>query len=325
MGSIDAADLSCSSMPTPPRPMISVLVHNRNRAAYLKNCLDSVAAQTYRPVEIVILDAGSVDASQNVIAEFKSRQSDCSLRIQSFTCPLLGVPASRNLAASYASGEILCFIDNDAVLADKSSFEEVARIYRYTPRLSIVTVQVLLGDSSALDPYSWVYRRSERIWRERSFQTFSFVGTGFIITNESFREAGGFWELLEYSREEEDLALYLINAGYHIIYAPQIKIRHFPDPKGRMSPKQRRFTELKNGILIFWRRFPFPASLVFIAARILSMAARSVFIERYAPWYLLPAVLQAGREWRNKGPSREPISFSAIGRYLRLHFESRRP
>ena len=51
---------------------ISVCVHNKDRADVLERCLDSILAQSHRPLEAVILDAGSSDGSQGVIEAWKS-------------------------------------------------------------------------------------------------------------------------------------------------------------------------------------------------------------------------------------------------------------
>ena len=66
-----------------PNPKISVLVHNINRADYLRKCLDSIASQTYRPFEAVILDAGSTDGSMAVIQS----------AMEQISCPLLKLDA----------------------------------------------------------------------------------------------------------------------------------------------------------------------------------------------------------------------------------------
>ena len=49
-------------------PKVSVLIHNRNRADCLDRCLESVALQDARPLEVVVLDAQSTDDSPAVLA-----------------------------------------------------------------------------------------------------------------------------------------------------------------------------------------------------------------------------------------------------------------
>ena len=304
------------------QPKISVLIHNLNRAYFLKVSLDSIIVQTYRPLEIIILDAGSSDQSKDLINEYSSLMIDAGIEFRSYSCPVMGVPASRNLAARYASGDVLFFLDNDASLVGEKALEEVIRIYKKNPSISALSPQILRGDSSDMDPFAWIYRRNPRKWRNRCFLTFSFAGTGFCILRKSFERIGGFWEALDYSREEEEFCLGLVHLGEAILYIPQIMVRHYADPKGRINLQERRYVELLNGTLIYWRRFPFPNPPIFILARTFSMSLRSVIKEKTSPLYLLPAIRHAAREWRGKNLKRKPVSYHTVWRYLCLHFKS---
>ena len=94
---------------------MSVLVHNLNRARSLEICLASIAAQTHRPLELVLLDAGSEDDSHSVISRARATMEGVGIRTRLIRCEKLGVGASRNLAARHARGDLLCFLDNDAL------------------------------------------------------------------------------------------------------------------------------------------------------------------------------------------------------------------
>jgi len=57
---------------------VSVLVHNLNRATALSRCLVSIAEQTYRPIEVIIADAGSTDESLSVMLSARRRAATCA-------------------------------------------------------------------------------------------------------------------------------------------------------------------------------------------------------------------------------------------------------
>jgi GT2 family glycosyltransferase len=298
---------------------ISVLIHNLNRASTLEQCLSSVVKQTYRPLEAVILDAGSTDASLAVIQRACERMHDAGIEVKVVSCPQMGVAASRNFAAHHASGNLLCFIDNDAAFTTSEGLCYLVKLFAGTPRLGMVSFQVLRGDSEEIDPVGWVYRRPPAIWTGKEFKTFILNGTGFCGRADAFWDVGGFWEHLRYSREEEDLGLALVDKGWELRYSPAVAIRHYSEPRGRMSLAERRFTELRNGILVLWRRIPIPLAVFAIAGRICTLAL-TVRREESSVRPLIAAVPLAIEEWRRSGLRRSPITYKSAWRYAALHF-----
>lgn len=302
---------------------ISVLVHNSNRDFALDRCLASIAELSYRPLELVILDAGSTDNSNNVIDSASTRIRQKGIDVTFVSCPLLGVAASRNLAARHASGDLLCFIDNDAVFAGPESLGPIVRTLTANQHIALVSFRILHRDSCEIDPATWVYRRPRETWSDKTFMTFTFTGGGFCIRADTFREVGGFWDHLRYSREEEELAMALIDKGWKIQYLPAVTIRHFPDSKGRSSIALRRHIELLNGILVLWKRLPVVLAVLGIGARIFTMSLKTLVSEKHPVRDLLRAVPEAARQWRKAGLIREPITLQSTVKYTLLHFQRR--
>ena len=287
---------------------ISVLIHNLNRASALGRCLSSVAKQAYRPLEVVVLEAGSTDDSPTVIQQACQGMRRAGIEARIVRCPQMGVAASRNFAARHASGELLCFIDNDAAFASSDGLCHAVNLFARSRCLAVVSFQVLKADTDEVESWGWVFRRPLATWSVREFKTFTFAATGVCIRANAFSEAGGFWEHLRYGREEEELALALIDRGWELLYSPAVAIRHYREPKGRMSLAEQRFGELRNGILVLWRRVPVPLALVAIAGRICTMSL-SARRERNSVRRLVGAVPQAAEEWRRCHLRRFPVSF----------------
>lgn len=300
-------------------PKISLIIHNLNRADILRVCLGSVLAQTHRPLEVVIMDAGSTDGSLEIIHKAMEAMRAAGMETLLDLCEPTGVATSRNRGASLASGDLLAFLDNDAILAS-GALEKAARRFAADSRLGVLSFRVLLRDSNLPDPYSWIYRRPAASWNEREFETFTFTGGACCIRTEAFREAGGFWEILKYSREEEDLCLRLVDRGWKIFYSPDSLMRHFPGPMSLEKLILRRFFELQNGLLVLWRRLPLPMALAFCLLRVLSMTLRMLVKERGSLPQLLKAIPAAFSLWRQSGVKRTPIAWSSAMRFLELHF-----
>ncbi len=90
-------------------PLVSVIVPVYNTERYLRRCLDSVMAQTYRNWECLCVNDGSPDRSSDILREYASKDS----RIRVFTRENQGISCTRNFALQHAEGEYLIFLDSD--------------------------------------------------------------------------------------------------------------------------------------------------------------------------------------------------------------------
>lgn len=91
---------------------ISVIIPVYNVEKYLSRCLDSIINQTYRNLEIIIVDDGSKDSSGNIADEYANEDS----RIVVVHQENGGISASRNMGMSIASGRYIIFEDSDDFL-----------------------------------------------------------------------------------------------------------------------------------------------------------------------------------------------------------------
>ena len=88
---------------------ISVIIPVYNSEATVKRCLDSVAAQTFKSYEVVIVDDGSNDGSARIIDSFcKSNAGFRCIKTEN-----RGVSAARNTGIEAAEGDYIAFVDSD--------------------------------------------------------------------------------------------------------------------------------------------------------------------------------------------------------------------
>ena len=92
--------------------LISVIIPVYNTETYLASCLDSVLTQSYRNLEVIVIDDGSSDFSLNV-AEKYAEQDD---RVTVYPQENAGMSVSRNRGLSVATGDFICFVDSDDLL-----------------------------------------------------------------------------------------------------------------------------------------------------------------------------------------------------------------
>ena len=89
-------------------PLISIIVPAYNVEKYIKACLDSLINQTYSNFEIIVVNDGSIDQTEEILRGY---QSNPKFRIYSQKNG--GLSAARNRGIKLANGELVCFIDSD--------------------------------------------------------------------------------------------------------------------------------------------------------------------------------------------------------------------
>ncbi len=89
--------------------MISILLPVYNAEKYIRRCIDSILAQTYKDFELVVLDDGSSDGSGVICDEYAGHDA----RMRVIHTPNGGVGAARNRLVEAAKGEYIGFVDSD--------------------------------------------------------------------------------------------------------------------------------------------------------------------------------------------------------------------
>ena len=105
--------------------MISVIVPVYNVEAWLPRCIDSILAQTYRNLEILLVDDGSRDASGRICDEYAAQDE----RIRVFHKENGGQSSARNLALDKAVGDYVTFVDSDDWL-EPDAYEPMLELAR---------------------------------------------------------------------------------------------------------------------------------------------------------------------------------------------------
>ena len=203
---------------------VTVIVPTYNRAATLLLCLQHLEAQRYKNFEVIVVDDGSTDDTQAVLADFRARTALC-LRVLKLEN---GGPArGRNVAIAKARTE-LCVLIGDDILVGPEFVEAHLRLHRERPEREVVGLGLTLWDTThqRLTPFmEWLEKKqfayghllagAEPNWRHfytsnLSFKTSLLRETRF---NEAFRKAAF-----------ED-----IEVGYRLAMADQLRLIFLKD------------------------------------------------------------------------------------------------
>lgn len=110
------------------KPLVSIIVNNRNYGNFLSNAIDSALLQTYAPLEVVVVDDGSTDNSRDVIAGYGER-------IVTVLKENGGQASAFNAGLAASLGDILIFLDADDALLPEAAALAVEQFARGTVKV----------------------------------------------------------------------------------------------------------------------------------------------------------------------------------------------
>lgn len=210
-------------------PSISVVVNTYNRATTLENTLNGLRQLAYDNFEVVVVNGPSTDSTADIMKKW-------DWFIKPVFCEAANLSVSRNLGIAAAAGEVVAFIDDDAIphptwlsrLAPSYADERVGGVGGFTVDNTGIRFQCR---KTICDRFGNAFHVSPT-FDERSL---NFAGTPFypslLGTNSSFRyhalkEIGGFDHTYAYLLDETDVCLRIVDAGYRIIYEPSALVFH---------------------------------------------------------------------------------------------------
>lgn len=193
--------------------LVSAIIPTYNRLGTICAAIDSVLAQTYSPIEIIVVDDGSTDDTIVRLSPYKDK-------IRIFRQENAGVSAARNAGVRVSQGPILSFLDSDDTWLPKKIERQVALLEAAGTSVACCISNAALHfnngkvrtsfDSAGLHP-----PHVEGVWlnpAEVLATRFLMVNQGLVVRREEFDRAGGFQSNLKVL-EDYDLALKLSLRG----------------------------------------------------------------------------------------------------------------
>ncbi len=171
-------------------PLVSVVIPTYNRANIIDKAIDSVLNQTYKNLEVVVVDDGSTDNTEEVIRSY----DDPRVRY----IPLeenQGANVARNTGIKEAKGEFIAFQDSDNVW-DERKIEKQVKAYMHSPEDHKVVYTIvhenLMGGGKIYLPEKWATPRNGDI--QNTLRKGSCVPTQVIFTKKSCLEKVGYFD-----------------------------------------------------------------------------------------------------------------------------------
>lgn len=102
-----------SSIQKKDKPLVSIIVPIYNVEKYLSECIDSIVNQTYKNIEVILINDGSTDQSFEIANHFSKQYKNIVLINQTNK----GLSAARNVGLEIAKGEWIVFVDSDDLIS----------------------------------------------------------------------------------------------------------------------------------------------------------------------------------------------------------------
>jgi GT2 family glycosyltransferase len=328
------------------RPLVSVVVVNWNGLAYLPECLDSLAAQSYPALEVIVVDNGSTDGS----VEYLRGQRVGRLHL--VESPVnLGFAGGNNLGIRASKGAYLALLNNDAA-ADSRWVEALVAAAEAAPGVGMCASRIYVWNRPGILDGAGLLVSGDGIGRgrgrlesdgeryEREADVLLPSACAALYRRSMLDEIGLFDEEFFAYCEDTDLGLRARIAGWRCRYVPGAVVRHhYSGSTGPHSPFKA-FQVERNRIWVVVKCFPpcmVAASLVYTLGRyalqlysaLSGRGAAAKLAAQHSPWALARIIVRAWwaalvrlpEMWRRRRAIRwtRKISRREHARLLRAH------
>ena len=217
-------------------PKVSICTPTYNRKDYLKETLDSIFAQTYRDYEVIVVDDGSTDGTEQMI-----KKTGCPVRY--YWQENQGEAATRNKLIGLAEGQFITFIDSDDILMP-DAIERMVNVMEAENEEVIV-----YGSYLRIDKDGNVCGRCKRKLHsgkitKHLFQNIFVHSCGSMLPKRVLKAAGGFDETLPVCCDYDLWLRLSLSHRFIALPEPTFKRRRHKDNLSVYS-KANRLTELK--------------------------------------------------------------------------------
>ena len=222
-----------------------------------------------------------------------------------------GPIVARNTIMRLARNDAVMLLDDDAFVIDGMAVRNALAVLEQNASVGAVACAQAEADGSpwppAMQPSPAGY----------ACYVTAYIGFAHLVRRSVFLELGGYQESFHFYGEEKDYCLRLLNAGYDVVYLPDARVAHVPDPSGRSDVRYLRHV-VRNDCLSALYNEPLPMAIVTVPIRV----ARYAVMRRHGQvkdsgglrWVIGELMASLPQVWR----TRKPMRWTSIRRWRRL-------
>ncbi len=219
-----------------PTAKVSILIPFKDHLELLRNCLRSLRRGTYRRLEIVLLDNGSVEPRMRRYLRHMRQRRGFSV----VPCPgPFHFAKICNRGARHARGDYLLFLNNDVEVLTSDWLEQMLRLAEH-PHVGVVGATLLYPDGAVqhagIEPlrqgiWQHVHRGEKWDFARTDMQearvAAAVTGACLLMRRGRFLELGGFDERFPVTHNDVDLCLRARQRGWLTVVTPHARLMHF--------------------------------------------------------------------------------------------------
>jgi len=194
-------------------PLVTCFILNWNRKEETVRAINSVKIQSYKNIEILVVDNGSEDGSVNYIKE-KCSDIKCIELDKNYGCP-----GGRNRGIQYCNGDFIFFCDNDGVL-HCDAIKNAVKIILSDEKIAVVTGLVKdFSEESEINTFC-------ELLNDNSCQVNTFQGGISLHRKKVYTDISLYPDDYMYGGEEKYLSFRILDNGYKIIKNKDVVLWH---------------------------------------------------------------------------------------------------
>jgi GT2 family glycosyltransferase/glycosyltransferase involved in cell wall biosynthesis len=284
--------------PSPERPLVSIVIVTHNGLPLLAECLPSITAQTYRPVDVILVDDRSTDGTVEWVRDYFPEVTVVS---QS------GGPnfaAGNNLGVRQARGELILLLNNDTRL-ETTCVEELVAAYQRRPDVGAVGAMLRFYDNRPFVNGLGTFTPRRRLGHDinigqldvgqfdRAVQIPLACFGAALIPRRVLEVVGLLDEAYEFYYEDADWSYRARASGYDLIAAPRARVYHqFGASTGSLPSAFKTRLVTRNRLRYVLKNFPARRVPIDLAAYVVDDVARLAGFLARRQSRLASAVLQ---------------------------------
>ena len=231
--------------------LVSVIIPCYNRARIIVETLDSVWNQTYRPIELIVVDDGSIDDSRKVIKEWadsKKIKGANGFNIIIIHQENGGPSLARNAGLFACTGEYIQFVDSDDILHHEKISIQIEAIQQHKKDFCVCNYKRFTDSIEDSDVTVDFFSRSH------SIEDFPFVypmDTPAPLYRRSAIVAGGPWNKAIRASEDFEFNFRLVCKGAKGVWLDRVLVyvrKHQNEERIQATPLRKRYRSMYHGL-----------------------------------------------------------------------------
>lgn len=202
-------------------PLISIIIPVYNGENYLKDAIDSALSQTYKNIEVVVVNDGSIDNTEEIAKSYGDK-------IRYFKKENGGVATALNLAIKESKGEYISWLSHDDLYMENKIEKQVEKLKALENRNSIIFSNSILFYPDGREVLCNVRNSGYIFDNKESIITLLFSsglhGCSLLIPKAAFKKCGYFDENLK-TTQDYDLWFKFIKCGYPFVLVDDYLVR----------------------------------------------------------------------------------------------------